>query len=297
MVYVQALLTANFQDYDKHDFAKPAVLYMLQYFQPSLKQKTASEHHYLKNTLIDLAPDEQPDLRKIVSSEIEYAASQVSFKSDWFTITEYMKLWEEYFSRFLNEHAQIQEPLQTIMTDFPDDWREQLMLVRESLDMLTSILRDSYGPWHRKSMAEFCDSNLPLELYTLYNLSYIEKISVMRSFADDLAKLQNRIYLVRSNNIKIKNTLSEFEKQYKETSKMLTSVSRSELVLRFYLKSKNAKEMKDLFRPIPLTIDGDAEERFRIYLGMFKTKLFELTSFINKNKYSEEDIALSSPPV
>ena len=245
MVYVQALLTANFQEYDKHDFAKPVVLYALQHIQPSLKRKTTSKH-YLKNSFIDLNPDEQPDLGKIVSSDIEYAVGQVSFKSDWFAIDKYMKLWDEYFSKFLTEHIEIQKLLQTIQTDFPDDWSEQIMLIRKSLDMLSLILRNSYDKWHRRSMAEFCDSHLPLELYTLYNLSYIEKISVMRTFADDLARLQSRLYLVRSNNTKIKKEFIKFEDQYRATSNMLTAMLRSELVLRFYLKFNNAKEMKDL---------------------------------------------------
>ena len=290
--YVQAL-TANFQEYNKHDFAKPAVLYILQHIQPHLKQKTASKH-YLQNSFIDLCPDEQPDLGRIVSSEIEYAANQVSFKSDWFTIDKYMELWNEYFSKFLTEHIEIQKPLQTILTNFPSDWIKQLMLISESLNMLSSILRNAYDKWHRKLMAEFCDSNLPLELYSLYNLAYIEKISVIRTFADDLVRLQSRLYRVRSDKTKIKKEFFKFEEQYKATSDMLIAMSRSELVLEFYLKSNNAKEMKDLFRPIPLTIEGDAEGEFKNYMDVFKIKLFELTNFINKKKYLE-DIALSSP--
>ena len=72
-------------------------------------------------------------------------------------------------------------------------------------------------------------------------------------------------------------------------------MSLSELVLRFYLKSNSAQEMKDLFRSIPLTIEGDAEDGFKTRMEVFEMKLFELTSLLNKKKYLQEDIALCSP--
>ena len=291
---MQAILTASFQDYDKHDFAKPAVMYILQQIRPKIRQKTDS-HHYLKNSVIDLTPDERPDLEKITLSEIEFVADRVSFNANWFTTQKYMELWKEYFLKFLTEHAEIQKPFETIRTNFPDNWIDQFMLVRDLLDMVSSVVKDSYDNWHKKSMAEFCDSNLPLELYNLYNLSYIEKISVVRTFAYDLAKLQHRLYRARSNHKKITNESLLFAEQHGNISKLFAEMSRSELVLRFYLKSNNAKEMKDMFRPIPITLDDGAEEGFRIYFNDFKKNLFELTNILNKERYLSEDITLSSP--
>ncbi len=291
---MQTVLTASFQDYDKHDFTKPTVMYILQQIQPKIRQKLAS-YHYLKNSVIDLTPDERPDLEKITLSEIEFVADKISFNASWFTTQKYMELWKEYLLKFLTEHAEIQKPFKTIQTNFPDNWIDQFMLVRDLLNTMYSVIKDSYDNWHKKSMAEFCDSNLPLELYNLYNLSYIEKISVVRTFACDLAKLQHKLHLVRSDHKKITNELSVFEEQHRNISKLFAEMSRSELVLRFYLKSNNAKEMKDMFRPIPITLDDAAEERFRIYFNDFKKNLFDLTNILNKERYLSEDITLSSP--
>ncbi len=249
--------------------------------------------HYQKRTVIDLTPDKQPDLEKIISNEIESVANQISFRANWFTTDAYLALWKKYFSEFLNEYVKIQEVLDTFKTNFPDDPHEQFSLMIDSLSKLSLVLKTSYDEWHRKSMAEFLDSNLPLELYSLYNLSYIEKISVMRSLASDLTKLQNRLYLVRANNIKIKNELSKYERQHKNLSEILTKTSRSELTLGFYLKSNSATEMKDLFRSIPLTLESSSEEKFRIHLNIFRKNLFELTNFLDK-KYLSEDIVLNS---
>lgn len=285
-------LTASFQNYDKQDFAKSAALYVLQHFQPSLKKKMESKH-YLKRKVIDLTPDEQPDMEKIIHSEIEYVANHVSFKSDWFTTDGYLKLWKKYFTKFLDEHVEIQESLETFESDFPDDVNEQFSLMIDSLSRLVLMLKASYDEWHRKSMAEFLDSNLPLELYNLYNLSYIEKLSVMRSLVADLTRLQGRLHLVRANERKIASELSKFERQNNKLSKMLSIISRSELTLRFYLKSNNAKELDDLFKTKPITLVKKSDEKFGMYLNDFRQNLFELTNFVDK-KYLNEDIRLNS---
>ena len=285
-------LTTSFENYDKQDFAKSAVLYVLQHFQPSLRKKIASKH-YLKKTIIDLTPDEQPDLEKIISSEIEFVANQVSFSANWFSTDDYLKLWKKYFAKFLNEHVEIQEFLQTFESDFPEDTNEQFGLMIDSLTRLTFLLKTSYNEWHRKSMAEFLESNLPLELYNLYNLSYIEKISVMKSLVGDLIRLQGRLHLVRANERKIRVELTKFEKQQRKLSGMFAKLSRSELTLRFFLRSNNAQELEDLFKTKPLTLNSNTEDKFTVYFNKFKQSLTEMTSFLDE-KYLDEDMVLNS---
>lgn len=295
MSNVQSLITASFQDYDKHDFAKPAVMYALQHIWPKIKPKTDSD--YLKNPIMDMSYDERPDLEKITSSEIEFAAGKVSFNASWFTTQKYMELWNRYLLKFLTEHANIQKSFEIIQTDYPESWIDQCIAARDLLVAISSVMRDSYDDWHKRSMAEFCDSDMPLELYNLYNISYMEKISVTRTFADDVDKLRGKLWRVRSDHKKTTKELSLFEEQHRNISRLFAKVSHSEIVLRFYLKSNNAKEMKDMFRPIPITLDGDdAEKRFRIYFNDFKKNLFELTGILNKEKYLSEDIAIMTSP-
>lgn len=285
-------LTVGFENYDKQEFAKSATIYVLRHFQPSLKKKTASEH-YVKRTMIDLMPDEQPDLDKMISSEIELVADKVRFNADWFTTDSYLNLWKKYFTEFLDENTEIQELLQALQSD-PDDTNKQFSLMMDSLTRLRIVLRTSYGQWHRKIMAEFLESDLPLELYNLYNLSYIVKTSAIKSFRADLFKLQTKLYLVRSNERKITAGLREFEKHHKKLSETLMKTSRAEFTLSFFLRAVNAKELEDLFRTKPLTLNTNAEKkRFEEYLDKFRQSLFELASHLDK-KYLDGDIMLNS---
>ena len=274
-------LTVGFESYDRQECAKSATLYALQHFQPSLEKK-ATPSHYVKKTMIDLMPDEQPDLDKIISSEIEFVVDKVRFNADWFTTGDYLKLWKKYFMKFLDENMMVQESLQALRSN-SDDTSEQLSLMIRLLKQLRLMLRDSYDQWHRKLMAEFLESDLPLDLYNLYNISYIGKASAIQSLVADLTKLQTRLHLVRSNERKITSELKEFERRHRGLSEMLTSASRSESALRFFLKTANAEELEDLFRTKPLALNNDTEEkRFKEYLDEFMQSLFKLTNSLDK---------------
>ena len=280
-------LTVGFESYDRQEFAKPAAIYVLQHFKPRLERRPTTEH-YVKKTTIDLMPDEQPDLDKIISSEIEFVVDKVRFNADWFTTGAYLKLWKMYFTEFLDENTIIQESLQSLRSD-SDDTSEQFGLMLNSLAELQLMLKDSYDQWHRKMMAEFLESDLPLEMYNLYNISYIGKTSAIQSLVADLTKLQTKLYLVRSDERKIASELKEFGKFHRGLSETLTRASRSESTLRFFLKTANAKELEDLFRTKPLTLNSSTErKKFEEYLGEFRQNLFELINRLDKrhlNKY------------
>jgi hypothetical protein len=285
-------LTVGFESYDRQEYAKSATIYVLQHFQPSLEKK-ATPKHYVKKTMIDLMPDEQPDLDKIISSEIKFVADRVCFNADWFTTDAYLKLWKKHFMEFLDENTVIQKSLQALRSN-SNDTSEQFGLMVNSLAKLRLMLRASYDQWHKKIMAEFLESDLPLELYNLYNISYIEKASAIKSLMADLTRLQTKLHLVRSNEKKITSELKEFENCHRRLSEALTKASRSESTLRFFLKAVNAKELEDLFKTKPLALNSSIErKKFEEYLGEFMQSLFELTNHLDKVP-TDEDMMLNS---
>ena len=285
------VLTSNFQSYDKHEYAKSAVIHVLSHFKPTMSKKTTGKH-YLKKTSIDLFPDEQPDLFKIIYSNIDFVTNKVGFDADWFSTDDYLTLWKKNFTKFLDEHAEVQECIDSFASN-SDDVYEQFILMISSLSKLSLIMKISHDEWHQKSMAEFLDSDLPLELYNLYNISYIEKISAIQSLVGDLTRLRSKLYLVRSNEIKTKNELVKFEKRTNALSTALSQLSRSELMLKFYLCSKNAKNLDDFFKVIPLKLDKHSKEQFRLYFNSFRHDLSTFTKFVDK-KYLDDHIALNS---
>ena len=146
----------------------------------------------------------------------------------------------------------------------------------------------------QKNNGEFLESDLPLELYNLYNLSYIGKTTVIKSIMINLTKLQTRLHLVISNEGKIVTELRKFNNHHKILLEMFMSTSSSEFTLKFFLKSANAKDVEDLFRTKPLTLNTITEKkRFEEYLDNFRQNLFKLTNHLDK-KYLDELILLNS---
>ncbi len=286
------VLTSSFESYDKQDYAKSAVLYVLNHFKPNLHKKSFGKH-YQKKTIIDLFPDEQPDFFKMVYSEIDHVANSVHFKPDWFSTDKYVELWKKNFAKFLDEHIEIQESLDSFESD-PNDVNVQFEMMIDSLSRLSLLLKTLYDEWHQKSMAEFLDSDLPFELYNLYNISYIEKISAVRTLVGDLMRLRSILYLVRSNERKVRHELKKFEQRTYAISRLLTNVSRSEFTLKLYLRSKNAQNLDDLFKTIPLNLDTNSDKQFKIFFNSFRDNLYVFTNFINR-KYLDEDVLLNSP--
>ncbi len=284
-------LTSNFQSYEKQEYAKSAVLYVLDHFKPNLHKKSFGKH-YQKKTTVDLFPDEQPDLFKMLSSEIAHVTNSVDFNADWFSTDQYVELWKKNFIQFLDEHTEIQESLDSFESN-SDDVNTQFEIIIDSLSKLSLLLKTSYDEWHQKSMAEFLESNLSFELYNLYNISYIEKISALRTLVDDLMRLRSMFHLVRSDERKIRYELGKFEKKNYAISRLLTNVSRSELILKFYLRSKTAQSLNDLFKVMPLKLDTIYDSRFKIFFNSFRDNLSVFTNFIDK-KYLDEDIMLNS---
>ena len=285
-------LTADFESYDRQEYAKPATIYVLRHLQSNLEKKTTPKH-YVKKTIIELMPDEQPDLDKMISGEIEFVVDKVRFNADWFTTNAYLNLWKKHFTEFLDENTVIQESFQALQLNL-NNTGEQFRLIMKSLEELQRMLRDSYDQWHRRIMAEFLESDLPLEMYTLYNISYIGNVSAIKSLVADLTRLQTKLHLVRPNEKKITSELKEFERCHRRLSGLLMRASRSESALRFFLKTANAKELEDLFRTKPLALNSNTErERFEEYLGEFAQSLFELTNHLDKT-HPDKDVLNSS---
>ena len=241
--------------------------------------------------MIDLMPDEQPDLDKIISDEIESVTDKIRFSADWFTTGAYMNLWKRYHTEFLDENTKIRESLQSLGT-YPNDTNEQFRLLINLLEGLRRVFKASHDQWQRRMMAEFLESDLPLEMYGLYNISYIRKMLAIKSFSVDLAKMQTRLHVVGSDEKKITAELKKFENNHRGLSKALAMTFRSEFMLRFFLKAVNATELKDLFKTKPLTLNTSTERnRFAEYLDEFRQSLFELTGRLDK-KHLNEDIMI-----
>ena len=277
------LLTLNFQGGGEHRYAQSSMLHVLSHFEPNLYKKN-TDRHYQKKTVVDLFSDVQPDLFKMIWAEIEDVANKVGMDVEWFSTDGYLAMWKDNFTKFLDENPKIRKSLDLFKSDSADPAKQFDMLIG-SLSQLSRLLRTSYDEWHKSSMAEFLDSNLPSKLYNLYSISYIAKVAVIESIVSNLKHLRDALYRVRSDEQKIKNELAGFKKKIDDVLELLLQMSRSETTIKFYLYSKNAKTLDDFFRTIPLKLDVDSDKQFQEYLKHFNDNLFVLITRMDKKQF------------
>lgn len=259
------------ETYGRLDFAKDFTLCVLLYTQPGRG--------------IDLPPTKIQNLDDVACDSIRDAIDQIHSKPAWFTMDDYLKSWKNNFEKFLsnNNYKKLLDP-----RGFRYKWVED---AADTLSLLVKTMDNEYENWHRTSMKEFFESNLPMELYNLYTISYIQRMYAMQYFENGLRAIQRRFFIHRGNNQKMKKVLYEFVEQHKEIQQALLKTLHSEFALVFHLKLSNAKNTNDLFKNLPIISKNNDE--FIKYMNKFKQNLSELTALMNKNR--TDTIILSSP--
>ena len=274
-------LTSGLKTYEKYDYAKSSIMYILEHFKPHMTM-TKEGPMYLRKPYIDFSPDTKPDIEKMITSEILFVIDKIGFLPNWFNTTEYMQKWKKYFYDFLNEHNDLKkliDKLESGVTLTPDD---EYDIIINSFKKLNEAFRNSYEVWHEKSVAEFLDSNLPFELYGLYNLSNLYRIDTLDMIVKNITEFSFHMHLSRGNSKKMDAMSNSFDKKMRIISNQLTSLTRSELIVRMFLKLKNSKTIDDLFTLIPLKLAKEDEAKFNDYLDSFRNSVQQYTGVVEE---------------
>lgn len=274
-------LTSGLKTYEKYDYAKSSIMYILEHFKPHMTM-TKEGPMYLRKPYIDFSPDTKPDIEKMITSEILFVIDKIGFLPNWFNTTEYMQKWKKYFYDFLNEHNDLKkliDKLESGVTLTPDD---EYDIIINSFKKLNEAFRNSYEVWHEKSVAEFLDSNLPFELYGLYNLSNLYRIATLDMIVKNITDFSFHMHLSRGNSKKMDAMSNSFDKKMRIISNQLTSLTRSELIVRMFLKLKNSKTIDDLFTLIPLKLAKEDEAKFNDYLDSFRNSVQQYTGVVEE---------------
>lgn len=260
----------NVECYGRLDFAKDFTRCILLYTQPGRG--------------IDLPSNKIPNLDDVACDSISDAIDQIHTKPEWFIMDDYLKSWKNNFKKFLSDsgYERLLDP-----SGLRHVWLQD---AADILSLLVKIMDEEYENWHRISMKEFFESDLPLELYNLYTISYRQRAYAMQYFEKGLREIQPKFHIHRGNNQKMKRVLYDFVEQH-EVQQALSKTLHSELVLVFYLKLSNAKKPNDLFKNLPIISKNNDE--FVKYMSEFKQNLSELTVLMSRNR--TDTIIFSSP--
>ena len=260
--------------YDQLDFAKDITQYAIMCTQPK----------YGTNFL----PNKIPDMEDVARENLKNAIKDIRHIPEWFVIDAYLERWTANFQRFLNRENH---------TKLLNNNKNKI----ESLDDIVNVLESSirvmnmeFENWHKKSLKEFLESDLPLDLYNLYTTSYIERVRAMDHMVQRLYTLRQKAYSRPKNSHNTPKILTGlYGGNYKEILWALSGTLRSELTLRMYIMLINGKNVNDLFESKPIKLKGD--KALAVYVDKYKENLFGLITALAKSGINDSN--LISPPL
>ena len=261
---------------NKPAHARAALALIIQRFQPHVERKI--DNSYTQQSEVRLYSDEKIDLGAILSNELTAALKSISSSPEWLDIPEAIKYWKNSFNKFMKESFLMAAFEEMYSPTLSDD--QQISLFVDANTLLQKYLVESYNEWQEASITEFLNSDLPFELYNMYSLSYINKIAALRQIENLFQTFRTRIHINRSDNKKLKRAFVQYKNQFSDINEQILLSSRSELVIRLFLKCISGKKTEDLFNAIPVTMNGHEKEFDRHFIA-FKNNVFNLTQFLN----------------
>ena len=261
---------------NRPEHARTALALIIQRFKPHVERKV--DNSYAQQSKVSLYSDEKIDVEDILSNELTSALKNISPSPEWLDIPAAMKYWKNSFDEFMRESS--------LMTVFEEmysttlSYDQQINLFVNANTLLQKYLAESYAEWQDASMMEFLNSDLPFELYNMYSLSYINKIAALRQIENLFQTFRTIIHINRSNSKKLNRSFAQYKNQFSDINEQILLSSRSELVIRLFLKCISGKKTEDLFSAIPVTLNGHAKE-FDSHFTAFKNNVFNLTQFLN----------------
>ena len=261
---------------NRPEHARTALALIIQRFKPHVERKV--DNSYTQRSQVSLYSDEKIDVEDILSNELTAALKNISPSPEWLDIQAAMKYWKNSFDEFMRESS--------LMTVFEEmysttlSYDQQINLFVNANTLLQKYLVESYDEWQEASITEFLNSDLPFELYNMYSLSYINKIAALRQIENLFQTFRTIIHINRNNSKKLNRAFAQYKNQFSDINEQILLSSRSELVIRLFLKCISGKNTEDLFNAIPVTLNGHTKE-FDSHFTAFKNNVFNLTQFLS----------------
>ena len=209
----------------------------------------------------------------------------------WFNKEEYISKYWASFEKFISENKELKTEIDKVMknTNSSSTKPESYKTI---LDKLYDVTVNVAPAWYTANMAEYLESDLPFELYDMYNISFLNRIRVLDVVRNSVSQLSTKLYLHRSDDVKMQYDINRFGSDFEYLMAARMAASDSEDLLRFYIKLKNAKSIDELFTVIPLTVKKLDMKKYQQYFKQYKESLNEITAYLTSYLHHK-----SMPPI
>ncbi len=264
--------------------------------QPIIKKKTVKiQGVKYKQTIREIRSNiESFSLKEVTIKQQEELLKEIEMPT-WFNKKEYLdNVWNGY-QEYLAEHAKLKNNIDKLLKQKEVYTKSNLGLVRDILDELYDNISDTSQEWYTKDMAEFLESDLPYELYDMYNQSFVCRLNLLDTIRSKWTALQTNLYLHRSDDMRFTRDVNRFKSTMKSIVQSRLNLSNSESLIRLYVKINNASNMNELSTIIPLTIKKSDKEKFSKYFSIFEKDLKTFQDILSQILPTDKPSNMSYP--
>lgn len=234
----------------------------------------------MTRTILSMTTDKKPfTLEDLTIKQRSLLLDEIGELPEWFDKEEYIRKYWASFEKFLSENEGLKYEIDKI-TRRKISTSTSAEIYKPILDELYDITVNISSTWYTANMAEYLESDLPFELYDMYNISFLNRIRTLDVVRNSINTLSTKLHFHRSDEKKIQSDLNYFTSQFEHLLTTRMAASDSEDLLRFYIKLQNAKNIDELFVVIPLTTKKLDMEKYRQYFQQYKENLTAVTDIL-----------------
>lgn len=267
--------------------------FLKSYLKPQLKQKNIGQNKKMHDNTTGISSEYQHDFKETLTEQILFLLNEISLPS-WFDKTEYVELCWRNYMKYLENNKDVKKYMAKLDRKDITEVEQKLDTVYLAMNAIYESTLKLYPYLHKTSMIEFLDSDLPLELFTLNNQAYLNRINALEILQKTTDKFQASIHLHRGNIMKVHMISHDYENVIFPIFAKMQKAIDSEMLLKYYVKLNNSNEMNDMFVVMPLKMQRLDESRFNHSLDYFREETYRIAEFLsksyNKRLHSANDV-------
>ena len=248
---------------------------------PQIKQKNIEQHQRIHGNTKRVSSEHHHDFKETLTEQILFLLNELSLPT-WFDKTEYVeRCWQNY-AKYLENNLDVKKYMTKLERRDVTQMEQKLDAVYSAINAIYESTLKSYSQLHKTSMTEFLDSDLPIELFTVNNQAYINKINVFEILRTETDRFQVSLHLHRGNSHKVDTISHDYERVILPIFTKMQKAIDAEMLLKYYIKINNSDEMNDLFVTKPLKLERLDISKFNNSMDYFREQTYYIAEFLSK---------------
>ena len=256
--------------------------FLKEYLEPKhVRQKNIEQHMRIHGNTKGISSEHNHDFKETLIEQILFLLNEMPLPT-WFDKTEYVeRCWQNY-AKYLENNLEVKKYMLKLERRDVTQMEQKLDAVYSAIDAIYESTLKSYLQLHKTLMTEFLDSDLPIELFTVNNQAYLNRLNAFEILRTETDRFQVSLHLHRGNSHKVDTISNAYERVILPIFTKMQKAIDAEMLLKYYIKINNSDEMNDMFVVKPLKMERLDISKFHNSFDYFREQTYYIAEFLSK---------------